>query len=114
MTLTVGTQEAVRNLLVDTGAGNALCGFDLILPARDCLVYGRASFRSVTLGGAYFGSFPLYRLRIRIPQLAFDRRLQVVAVPLVPSGFDGLACFPFLRRFTYGNFGNPDQFGLEL
>ena len=22
--------------------------------------------------------------------------------------------FPFLSRFTYGNFGNPNQFGMEM
>jgi hypothetical protein len=27
--------------------------------------------------------------------------------------FDGIACFRFLNRFTYGNFGDPGQFGLE-
>jgi len=31
----------------------------------------------------------------------------------LPPGFDGLACFCFLIRFTYGNFGDPGQFGLE-
>jgi len=30
-----------------------------------------------------------------------------------PPGFDGTACFGFLNRFTYGNFGDPGQFGLE-
>jgi hypothetical protein len=25
----------------------------------------------------------------------------------------GLACFRFLNRFTYGNFGAPERFGLE-
>jgi hypothetical protein len=31
----------------------------------------------------------------------------------VPRPFDGIACFRFLNRFTYGNFGDPNQFGLE-
>ena len=41
------------------------------------------------------------------------RRLRVVAVPSVPRWFDGIACFSFLNRFTYGNFGDPARFGLE-
>jgi hypothetical protein len=36
-----------------------------------------------------------------------------VAVPACPEGLDGIVTFPFLNRFTYGNFGNPNQFGLE-
>jgi hypothetical protein len=36
-----------------------------------------------------------------------------VGVRSVPAGFDGIACFAFLDRFTYGNFGDPGQFGLE-
>jgi len=31
----------------------------------------------------------------------------------LPPGFNGLACFGFVNRFTYGNFGDPSQFGLE-
>ncbi|HUY31727.1 MAG TPA: hypothetical protein VMV69_03030 [Pirellulales bacterium] len=37
------------------------------------------------------------------------RRLEKIE----PAGFDGVACFGFLNRFTYGNFGDPHQFGLE-
>jgi hypothetical protein len=35
-------------------------------------------------------------------------------VPAYPVGFGGIACFRFLNRFTYGNFGDPNQFGLEI
>ncbi|MBI3412163.1 MAG: hypothetical protein HY040_27855 [Planctomycetes bacterium] len=31
----------------------------------------------------------------------------------VSGAFDGIACFSFLNRFHYGNFGNPGSFGLE-
>jgi hypothetical protein len=34
-------------------------------------------------------------------------------VPANPQGFEGIAGFRFLNRFTYGNFGNPAEFGLE-
>jgi hypothetical protein len=50
---------------------------------------------------------------MQIPTLGFDQYLRAVAVPHLPIGFDGVACFRFLSRFTYGNFGDPDQFGLE-
>jgi hypothetical protein len=36
-----------------------------------------------------------------------------VGVQTPPTGFDGIACFRFLNRFTYGNFGSSTQFGLE-
>jgi hypothetical protein len=52
-------------------------------------------------------------LRVRIPTLGFDQEVRAAGVPSIPAGFDGIACFAFLDRFTYGNFGDPDQFGLE-
>jgi hypothetical protein len=30
-----------------------------------------------------------------------------------PRQLQGIACFRFLNRFTYGNFGDADLFGLE-
>lgn len=48
-----------------------------------------------------------------MPALGFARKVRVVGVPSVPAGFDGIACFGFLNRFHYGNFGDPGQFGLE-
>ncbi len=68
----------------------------------------------VQLGGAYSGFFPVYAVNIRIPQLNFDEPIPVVGVSQLPPGFDGLAGFKFLNRFHYGNFGNPDCFGLDL
>jgi hypothetical protein len=59
------------------------------------------------------GSFPVYVLRVCIPSLGFDRAVPVVGVSTIPAGFDGIASFQFLNRFTYGNFGDPGQFGLE-
>ena len=40
-------------------------------------------------------------------------RFVSLVLPGVPRGLDGLACFRFLNRFSYGNFGDPGQFGLE-
>ncbi len=73
----------------------------------------RAARKPVTLGGAYSGSFPVYQLRVRIPQVGFNRRILAVGVPANPRGFEGIAGFRFLNRFAYGNFGNPAEFGLE-
>ncbi len=69
--------------------------------------------RMIRLRGAYAGSFLTYGLRVRQPALSFDQNLRAVGVSSVPPGFDGIACFGFLNRFTYGNFGDPSQFGLE-
>jgi hypothetical protein len=65
------------------------------------------------LSQAYAGSRDVYRVRVRIPELGFDQALSVAGIPAGPSGFHGIACFRFLNRFTYGNFGDPGQFGLE-
>ncbi len=51
--------------------------------------------------------------RVQVPSLSFDHKVRVVGVPTVPAGFAGIACFSFLNRFTYGNFGDPARFGLE-
>ena len=88
--------------------------FELILTDQDCLASNATLTTTIQLGGAFSGAFPLYSLRIQVPQIGFDRILQVVGVPIVLTGFDGLAGFRFLNRFTYGNFGDPDQFGLEV
>jgi hypothetical protein len=113
LTLTQGAQPLVRTLLADTGAGSQRFDVALILQERDCLVCGGSSHRPVVLGGSYAGSFPTYTLPVHVPALAFIQDLRVVAVRSVPRGFDGIACFGFLNRFTYGNFGNPGEFGLE-
>ena len=93
--------------------GSRQSGVEVLLDEEDCLLCGGLPGQSVRLSGAYSGSFPTYDLRIRLPGLGFDRHVRVVGVPSVPAGFDGIACFGFLNRFAYGNFGDPDQFGLE-
>jgi len=65
------------------------------------------------LHGAYSGHFPVYNIAAQLPALGFAQSLRTVGVPSVSKGFDGIACFRFLNRFTYGNFGDPGQFGLE-
>lgn len=107
-------QSPVRNLLADPGAGSQFSGFELILDEHDCLLCGGNPLQPVTLGGAYTGSFPIYLLPIQVPALGFAQNVRAVGVPSVLAGFDGIACFSFLNRFHYGNFGNPGLFGLEL
>ncbi len=102
-----------RTLLADTGAGSRSAAFELLLDEHDCLLCGGTPDQPVQLGGAYSGSFPTYVLPVRLPALGFDKAVRAVGVPFVPRGLDGIACFGFLNRFTYGNFGDPAQFGLE-
>jgi hypothetical protein len=52
-------------------------------------------------------------LKVQVPSLGFVHNLRAVGVPSVPAGFDGIACFRFLNRFHYGNFGDPSHFSLE-
>jgi hypothetical protein len=114
LTLTFGGHPYPLILIADTGGGSLTAGFDLVLSAVECqFCGGQLVPPPVPLGGAYTGSFPLYELRLRVPALGFDQVLRAVGVPLPPVGFDGVACFGFLNRFTYGNFGDPGQFGLE-
>lgn len=108
-----GASLIPRDLLAYTGAGSTRSCFELALHEADCRSCGRKTPTNAHLTDAYTGLFPVYLVRILIPQLGFDEEIPVVAVPHVPLGFDGIACLRFLNRFSYGNFGSPDQFGLE-
>jgi hypothetical protein len=113
LTLAQGGQPVPRTLLADTGASSRTGSFQLILDEDDCLLCGGVPYQAAMLSGAYVGSFPIYMLPVRLPALGFDQPLRAVGVPSVLAGFDGIACFGFLNRFTYGNLGDPGQFGLE-
>jgi hypothetical protein len=102
----------VRSLLADTGAGNRRASFELVLAESDCLQLSRRPMGQTQLGGAYSGQFHVYSIEVRIPALQFIDNVPVVGVPAVPRNFDGIAGFKFLNRFQYGNFGDPDVFGL--
>jgi hypothetical protein len=106
-------QPLRRQCLADTGAGTTHSRYELLLEESDCLLCGGQPLRAVGLGGAYRGPYNLYSLRVQVPALGFDQAIPVAAVPVNVPGFDGLACFRFLNRFTYGNFGDPSLFGLE-
>ncbi len=105
--------DLVRRLLADTGAGNRQSVWQLILDDNDCLHCGGVFMGHVQLGGAYSGCFPLYLVKVRLSQLNFDESIPVVGVSRAPQGLDGIAGLKFLNRFHYGNFSNPDHFGLD-
>lgn len=113
VTLVQSGQQVIRHLLADTGAGTSQAGFELLLEEHDCLLCGGIPLPTVALGGSYSGLYPVYLIRVQIPLLGFSRALPAVGVPTGPPGLDGIACFPFLNRFTYGNFADPTRFGLE-
>lgn len=113
LTLAAGGQPLPLFVLADTGAGNSTSSFELLFEESDCLLCGGNPMRTVALTGTYSGQFPLYHLRVQVPELGFDLPVHVVGVPANLQGFEGVACFRFLNRFTYGNFGNPAEFGLE-
>jgi hypothetical protein len=113
-TLTASGQAVVKTLLADTGAGSDHAGFELILDEQDCVASGGIPCPGVNLGGAYQGAFPVYLVRVQIPSLNFDQAVRAVGAPQTPADLDGIACFRFLNRFSYGNFGDASCFALEL
>jgi hypothetical protein len=113
LALPAGGQPLPRNLLADTGAGTARSGFELVLVEQDCLNAGGIPSLPVVLRGAYSGSFPVYLVRVQLPDLGFDHHVLAAGVPTVPAGFDGIAGFRFLNRFEYGTSATPGNFGLD-
>ena len=106
-------QKVVRTLLADTGAGAEHDQFEFVLDGVDCVLCGGLPFRTVAVGGAYSGVYPAFSLPIEIPALGFSDLVFAVGISPPPLDFDGIACFRFLNRFTYGNFGNKGEFALE-
>ena len=109
-----GSQDS-RLLLADTGAGSALAGMELVLSDADARRFSAGSAGTLRLGGAFSGEFPAHWFHASIPALAWAEFCLAVVIPgsLLPSELQGIACFRFLNRFSYGNFGDPDRFGLE-
>ncbi len=114
LTLSIGGQLTTRELLAVTGAGSEHSAFELVLDEDDCLLCGSAAMGMAQLGGAYSGPHPLYAIRVQIPIIGCDEDIVAVGVSSTPSGFQGIAGFRFLKRFAYGNFGNQNEFGLEV
>ena len=100
-----GATQMSRSLLADTGAGSQRAVFELVLEESVCLACGGIRMGLVQLAGAYTGPFPIYSVRVLIPQIGFGDRVRVVGVSTIPPGLDGVAGFRFLNRFTYGNLG---------
>jgi hypothetical protein len=113
LTVAMTKQPLSCTLLADTGAGAASAGIELILREGNCRRCEGFTLGLVRLGRAYAGRFPTFSLHVQLPALGFNDYVRAVGVPSGPSGLDGVACFPFLNRFTYGNFGDPGSFGLE-
>lgn len=107
-------KPVIRRLVADTGAGSARSAFELLLDEHDCLLCGGTPLRTTALSGAYLGSFQTYLLSVAIPALSFSKATPVVGLRSPPTGFDGIACFRFLNRFRYGNFGVASHFGLDI
>ena len=109
-----GGTDVTRALLADSGAGNANAPFEILLEENECLLCGGKPIKAVSVTGAFTGSHLLYLIPIRIPLLGFADVIPAIGVPTLAAAFDGIACFPFLNRFTYGNFGDRNAFGLEI
>src|SRR5438445_11447351 len=75
--------ESARTLLADSGAGTSSSGLYLLLEEEDCLLYGHPVSQEVTLRGAYNGTFPVYAVRVIVPELQLQVKLPVVGVPSV-------------------------------
>jgi hypothetical protein len=88
---------------------------ELILSEADRRHFSVGSAGTLRLGGAFTGNFPAFWVTVSIPGLGFSDLCIAVAVSAsaLPHQLRGIACFRFLDRFTYGNFADPDLFGLE-
>jgi hypothetical protein len=109
-------RQTSRVLLADTGAGSSRTLTDLVLLDSDCRQFARTLEGSVRLGGAIAGRFSTYWMPVSIPVLSFSGVCLVASIPAIELilPIRGIACFRFLNRFTYGNFGDPNRFGLEI
>jgi hypothetical protein len=89
---------------------------DLVLTESDRRQFSAGQEGTLRLGSAFTARFLSFWVPISIPALGFRALCIAVAVPSsrFPVQLQGIACFRFLNRFTYGNFGETDQFGLEL
>ena len=106
---------STRILLADTGAGAQKEPVDFVLSKLDGARFGEFFQGTAHSSGAIPGQFAIFVFLISIPALNFHRRCNGMLVPAetLPDGLDGIATFRFLNSFSYGNFGNPREFGLE-
>src|SRR6266700_7684048 len=101
-------RQTVRTLLADTGAGSAHSPLELILSEADCQQFSAGKAGTRHLRGAFRGDFPAFWGYASIPVLGFAGLSLAVSIPAsgLPRALQGIACFRFLNRFTYGNFGD--------
>jgi hypothetical protein len=111
--LPLATGRRIRRLIADTGGASDKAPFELILLDEDCKTVNGIVEGEVSLAGAYSGWFSVYSVKVEIPKLSFLSSVRIAGVSRVPDGFDGIACFRFLNRFHYGNFGDRKSFGLK-
>jgi len=103
-----------RVLLADTGAGAADLDVELILAESDCLTCSRRRAGHTSITGAFAGYYSLFEIRVCVPVIGFDQIVIAAGVRSISRNFDGVAGYRFLNRFTFGNFGLRDQFGIEV
>ncbi len=113
LTIAAGGQKVTRTLLADTGAGHTQSRFDLLLAVNDCVLCGGIPVRPSSSGAHTSVFICVYVVPVEIPLLGFNDDVLAVGIAKPPIALDGLAAFRFLNRFTYGNFGNRGEFGLE-
>ncbi len=109
-------QSITLTLLADTGGGDLNLPFHLILSEEDCKHLSGRSAPPVLLNRPFSGGSrkcQAWQLDAFIPSLGVTQRVIAAAVPAKELPFHGIAVFCFLNIFTYGNFGDGTQFGLE-
>ena len=102
-------------------AGGAAASAHLWDPAGECAPLAKRPERHAAMiwvhGGVHSnwgtGMFPFVREAVERGYFIIDGPSGAAGHGITRPGFDGIACFGFVNRFTYGNFGDPSQFGLE-
>jgi hypothetical protein len=107
-----------RVLLADTGFGSEETFFQIVLTESDCRLFKGAPCGTAPVIGAVEGTYPTYMVKVQVRSLRWQRHIFALAVPSMPNSvsakdLDGIACFPFLNQFGYGNFDDSQQFGLK-
>ncbi len=105
-----------RKLLADTGAGPRFSPFEIVLSHADIARFSIEESGSVGVSGALQGQLQIHKIQLQIPALNVNRFVGALSAPAssLLMGLDGIAAFRFLNLFSFGNFGNPGEFGLEL
>jgi len=105
-----------RILLADTGAGPRFSLFEIVLSHADIARFGQQELGEVSVSGALQGRMTVFSLQLQIPRLGVDLSVDALSAPSssLIGGLDGIAAFRFLNSFSYGNFGSPHEFGLEV